>query len=181
MLCNTNPALIILLLVKSLFDSIVDNKVIFEATNPSNHNCIQLTITCLDNEVYSQSTQVQSNHDQTNPRCAWHKASDGNYQAYKVLLDTKLIAIEQDRNLLYCHDNSCKCVDHRNSIDVLCNSIIECCLCASDSTIPQTKPGVSKRSLDGTILLHKSWSNHCSGTGFGVSRVGLTMTIFLIL
>ena len=75
---------------------------------------------------------------QTVIRCAWHKASDDNYQAYKVLLDTKLNAIEQDLNLLYCHDNSCKCVDHRNSIDVLCNSIIECCLCASASTIPQT-------------------------------------------
>ena len=62
-------------------------------------------------------------------------------------IDAKLIAIEQGRNLLYCHNNSCKCVDHRNSIDVFCNSIIECCLCVSTSTIPQTKPGVRKMIL----------------------------------
>ena len=100
-------------------------------------------MTCIDNEVFTQSTQVQLNHDQINPRCAWHKVKDNN-QAYKVLLDSKLIAIEQDLNLLCCHDNSSKCVDHRNSIDVLCNSIIECCICASASSIPQTTSGVSK-------------------------------------
>ena len=103
--------------------------------------------------------KVQLNHDQINPRCAWHKASDDNYQAYKVLLDTKLIAIEQDLNLLYCHDNSCKCVDHRNSIDVLCNSIIECCLCASASTIPQTKPGVSKMTMTMTMTMKYIYLN----------------------
>ena len=46
-----------------IFYSIVDSIIIFKATNPSKHNCIQLTITYLDSEVYSQSTQVQLNHD----------------------------------------------------------------------------------------------------------------------
>ena len=99
--------------------------VLFETTNPSNHNGIQLTITCFDNAIYSQTNRLQSDRK---PKIAWHKATDANYKAYKSNLDQQLIAIEQNIDLHYCYDYNCKCIDHRIAIDDLCKSLIECCL-----------------------------------------------------
>ena len=47
------------IVTKNIFDSIIGNIVLFEITNPSNHNGIQLTITCFDNAIYSQSARLQ--------------------------------------------------------------------------------------------------------------------------
>ena len=115
--------------------------VLFETTNPSNHNGIQLTITCFDNAIYSQTNRLQSDRK---PKIAWHKATDANYKAYKSNLDQQLIAIEQNIDLHYCYDYNCKCNDHRIAIDDLCKSLIECCLKASTITIPQTTFGITK-------------------------------------
>ena len=115
--------------------------VLFETTNPSNHNGIQLTITCFDNAIYSQTNRLQSDRK---PKIAWHKATDANYKAYKSNLDQQLIAIEQNIDLHYCYDYNCKCIDHRIAIDDLCKSLIECCLKASTITIPQTTSGITK-------------------------------------
>ena len=129
------------IVTKNIFDPIIGNMVLFETTNPSNHNGIQLTITCFDNAIYSQSNRLQSDRK---PNLACHKATDANYKAYKSNLDQQLIAIEQNVDLYYCYNYNCKCIDHRIAIDDLCNSLIECCLKASTITIPQTTSGITK-------------------------------------
>ena len=90
------------IVTKNIFDPIIGNMVLFETTiNPSNHNGIQLTITCFDNAIYSQSNRLQSDRK---PNLACHKATDANYKAYKSNLDQQLIAIEQNVDLYYCYN-----------------------------------------------------------------------------
>ena len=48
---------------------------LFETTNPSNHNGIQLTIICFDKAIYSPSTRLQSDRK---PKSEWHKATVAN-------------------------------------------------------------------------------------------------------
>ena len=132
------------IVTKNIFDSIIGNMVLFETTTPSNHNDIQLTITCFDNAIYSQSNRLQSDR---NPKIAWHKATlSFNYKAYKSNLDQQLIAIEQTLDLYCCFDYNCKCIDHRIAIGGLCIFLSECCLKASIITIPQTTYGMTKES-----------------------------------
>ena len=62
-------------------------------------------------------------------------------QACKYYLDQQLIAIEHNVDLYYCSNYNFKCIDYRIAIDVLRNSLIECCLKVSSVTIPQTTNG----------------------------------------
>ena len=45
---------------KNIFDFLIDSSVFMDPMNPSNHNIIQLSITCLGSIVYSCSARVQS-------------------------------------------------------------------------------------------------------------------------
>ena len=141
---------------------IISNIVLFNTTNPSNHNGIQLTITCFDNAIYSQSVRLQSDRK---PKTARHKETYANYKVYKFNLDQQLIAIEQNVDLYYCSNCNCKCIDHRIAIDHLCNSLIECCLRRVLLAYLRLRLVSPRRFQDGMILLSKNVNNLFSGTG----------------
>ena len=56
------------ILSNNVYDHIVDNSVIFNSLNLSNHNIVELRISCFNNKVYSGSAQL---HTDKAPKCAW--------------------------------------------------------------------------------------------------------------
>ena len=120
------------ILSENIFDCIISNKIICDPTNPSSHNIVQLTIKCFNSTVYSSSPQV---HLDKSPKNAWRKALPLHREAYRYKLDELLSAIDQSDDLLYCRHINCNTITHRHDIDLLCKLIIDCCLCASATTI----------------------------------------------
>ena len=109
------------------------NYVIFDSLNLSNHNIVELRISCFNNNVYSRSAQL---HSDKTPKCAWYKSTSINLENYRTVLDNSLSAIKQNQNVLYCTDIKCKSIHHRNGIDKLCKCIIDSCIDAGNATIP---------------------------------------------
>ena len=63
------------ILSNNVYDYIVDNSVIFDSRNLSNHNIVELRISCFNNKVYSRSAQL---HSDKTPKCSWYKSTSIN-------------------------------------------------------------------------------------------------------
>jgi len=116
----------------NIFDFMSDFRVHYDATNPSNHNVLKLELKCDINNVVTR----ESDSGISIERCAWHKATQDNIDAYKNNLDILLSELCIPNHVLMCHDVLCKDSSHRNDIDKLCSSIIQCCLNAGKQSIP---------------------------------------------
>ena len=156
------------ILSNNVYDHIVDNSVIFDSLNLSNHNIVELRISCFNNKVYSRSAQM---HSAKTPNYAWYKSTSINLANYRSVLDNSLNAIKQNQNVLYCTDIKRKSIQHRNGINKLCKCIIDSCLDAGNATIPHTR--TNDKTMPGRIRLKTRGKMHCFGIGFGVRRVVL--------
>ena len=56
----------------NIYDFMIESNVLFHAFNPLNHNVISLSVTNLNNKIFTRSTE-KANYI---PQCAWYKATD---------------------------------------------------------------------------------------------------------
>ena len=76
----------------------------------------------------------------TQMSCAWSKATIEDKYNYELQLQDNLnSSINLSQSVFNCKDWHCKCEQHKQDIEFLCNSIIDCCINAGLKTIPVTK------------------------------------------
>ena len=72
------------------------------------------------------------------PVCAWDKASDEHLYCYRHTLDRALSSIDLTR-LLSCNNSNCHCIQHKQLIDMVCSSNIDCCIEVGVNALPLVK------------------------------------------
>ena len=122
-----------ILITRNLFDCIVDNYVVNEPCNPSNHNIVYL---CISITGFNQVIETNSNRP-FKPNCIWSKATISDIEQYQLALDRRLNQIEFNKSVFYCNDLHCTNVEHRHAIDRLCHTLIEYCVESGDECIPR--------------------------------------------
>ena len=122
---------------RNVFDSIVENILIWDTLNMSNHNIVYMSI-AINNVTNIVNVETCDIHVFN---CAWKKATTEHKLQYELQLDNNLKQlIDFKNNNLYCTDVLCDSAEHRTCIDDLCNSIIASCTKAANITIPSCKP-----------------------------------------
>ena len=89
---------------------------------------------------YDVYTGTKCNVQFTKGKLAWHKAKDIEIQRYKSELDALLGQCTLANEIMQCTDVNCTCEAHRLGIEVFCNTIIDACLEAGRTCIPECKP-----------------------------------------
>ena len=105
---------------------------------------------------------------------SWHKASDQDLNIYKNQLDELLGKVTLDEDLLFCRD--IHCVDHRDMICDLYNTVISSCIEASKHIPTTSKPSIKvkpgwndnvQKLKDEALSYHRLWkSNGCPREGY---------------
>ena len=72
-------------------------------------------------------------------KVAWHKVTDDHVQRYKECLDSNVDNIDVPYDVLLCKDVFCKNDGHRQMIDELCKSLIQCCIDSSNICLPHSQ------------------------------------------
>ncbi len=75
-------------------------------------------------------------------RATWYKATDEDVAKYKEIVDTNLDKISLPHAALLCNDKFCEV--HKIQINEMHDNIISSLLDACNSTIPKSRPAVSK-------------------------------------
>ena len=90
---------------------------------------------------------------------SWHKASDQDLNIYKNQLDELLGKVTLDEDLLFCRD--IHCVDHRDMICDLYNTVILSCIKASKHIPTTSKPSIKvKPGWNDNVQKQKMWLCH---------------------
>ena len=71
--------------------------------------------------------------------CNWSKAAAEHIDQYQLSLNERVLLIETNTITTNCRDWHCQCVEHRNYINVLCKTLINCGIDASHETIPMNR------------------------------------------
>ena len=90
------------------------------------------------------------------------------------MLNNRISDIKDNCVLLLCTDITCEKTQHKQEIDKICDSLINCCIDCSKLTIPMTKPN-SGTMPEWKLTLNMNENNHCSCNGFGKKWVNLIM------
>ena len=120
----------------NIYDFMLKSNVLFHAINPLNLNVILLSVTNLNTKIFARSTE-KAKHI---PRCAWYKATDKHLDDCRIMLNNGITDIKDNCDLFLCTEFTCECTQHKQEIDKICVSLIECCIDCSELTIPMTKP-----------------------------------------
>ena len=70
----------------------------------------------------------------------WNKATDKHLDDYRTISNNHITDIKDNCNLFLCTDITCKNTQHKQEIDKICASLIDCCNDCSELTMPMTKP-----------------------------------------
>ena len=111
----------------------MDNYVVYDGNNPSNHNVLYLSITNFKDMYYAKSDCIDHTTEHV---CSWERASLDDIVLYKAMLDSKLESCIHDYDVVHCNDIYCNNDVHRAQINEMCNRIITNCLSASAESIP---------------------------------------------
>ena len=71
-------------------------------------------------------------------KVAWHKLTDGHRDNYKRIVENKLKFIPLPE-AVFCNDPKCKCDNHKQGIDKLCDLLVNSCLNAGEQCLPKVK------------------------------------------
>ena len=142
--------------------------------NPSDHCVVELS---LGYDVY---TGTKCNVQFTKGKLAWHKAKDIEIQRYKSELDALLGQCTLANEIMQCTDVNCTREAHRLGIEVFCNTIIDACLEAGRTCIPECKPaGHSKPGWNAEVkeLREDSLFWHRLWVDIGRPQTGVVATV----
>ena len=103
------------IVTNNVYDSIINSNVIFDTTNPSNHNIIYMSF---DFTVNFKS-ELAFNNNNVNSRLLWSKATEYDISNYVNILNDNLNSISISEDLFSC--DNCNSIEHRNAIDNLCD------------------------------------------------------------
>ena len=132
-----------------LFDAIVEMKTYLDPLNMSSHRPVLL---CLETQL---TEQLEAPSAGQTASANWAKAQSFHKELYAEQLTHLLNAMDVDQSLLNCEDDNCSLISHRDSIERLCDGIIECCISAERTCIPQK--GTSRANpIPG-------WNDHVEG------------------
>ena len=83
-------------------------------------------------------------------KCNWTKASSEDIDNYRHISEHKLadIVVPKSVNCTNCH---CSLDNHKDEINLLCNTIIDSCVSAGKNCIPLTKHHLKKKSVPGWV------------------------------
>ena len=115
-----------------IFDRTIDNYIIYDGANPSNHNVLFLSIKNFRDMLYAKS---DCNDSSTKHVCSWERASFDDITSYTVNIDSKLESCMYDYDVIYCNNDV-----HRAQINEMCSTSISICLSASAKYIPRARP-----------------------------------------
>ena len=86
---------------------------------------------------YDVYTGTTCNVQFTKGKLAWHKAKDIDIRRYRSELDALLAQCTLSNEIMQCTAVNCTCESHRLGIEVFCNIIIDACLEAGHTSIPE--------------------------------------------
>ena len=107
-----------------IFDRIIDNYVIYDGANPSNHNVLYLSIKNFRDMLHAKSDCIDRS---TKHVCSWERASFDDITSYKANIDSELESFIYDYDVIYCNDIHCNNDVHRAKINEMCCTIISIC------------------------------------------------------
>ena len=79
----------------------------------------------------------------------WSVASDVDIDKYKLLLDCYLNSIHVPVESLECCDFNCTNVEHYNALQLFFNDLVQCCIKATDNSIPMSKQRAKQHIMPG--------------------------------
>ena len=82
----------------------------------------------------------------------WSVASDVDIDKYKLLLDCYLNSIHVPVESLECCDFNCTNVEHYNALQLFFNDLVQCCIKATDNSIPMSKQRAKQHTMPGWNL-----------------------------
>ena len=146
-----------------MFNEICTSYVIWEGINLSPHQAVLLYL-----KVKCVVSGVNVGNDQTPERkvkLAWYRASDQQLNQYKRNLDHLLQHITVPDELLNCDGIHCRDEAHEYGIDLLGDELVQCCLIASQKSIPicNSKKSIPKWNDSGkpayntALFWHSIW------------------------
>ena len=93
---------------------------------------------------------LQGDKSYTISKCKWAKASSEDINNYRHISDDKLadIVVLKSVNCTNCH---CSIDNHKNEINLLCNTIIDSCVSDGKNCIPITGPNLKKKFVPGWV------------------------------
>jgi len=154
---------------ENLCDSIFNVHIKHDIDNISDHSILAITLV-----ITVQYAHVEV---QNEAKLMWTSASEHDIACYKAKLDQELHGVYLDPSVLYC--NNPMCTDHHDYIELLHNTIIKCCLTASECIPTRSTVHLrSKKSVPGwkeyvkpyrsdAMFWHVLWKdNGCPKTGY---------------
>ena len=150
------------LMSSNLFSSIIKHCILENYLNTSNHAPLILELSLSYNRAESPYLVNE------NKKVCWEKVTPDNLADYKRCLDNLLRNTQIYFDCMQCNDVTCTNSSHLLSIENMCNDLVNCCLQASQMTLPvssnkhkkQTIPlwnQVAKPVRQNSMFWHKIW------------------------
>ena len=147
-----------------IFDNIQCHEVTFDPMNLSSHALLVLgvNISHLDRAAPRPLRKPSK-------KTMWAKASYAEKAAYKDQVTALIECLPVDVEAVNCQDTQCNSAAHRESINDLCNNLINCCLLAEQGSIRQPRlgrkpiPGWStevRMLREDALYWHRVWEDH---------------------
>ena len=93
---------------------------------------------------------MQGDKSCTINKCKWTKSSSEDINNYRYISENKLadIVVPKPVNCTNCY---CSLDNHKDEINLLCNTIIDSCVSAGKNCIPFTRHNLKKKSVPGWV------------------------------
>ena len=96
-----------------------------------------------------------------------------------------MLIIDFQTSALECSDYNCANVDHFNAVHMFFNSLIECCIKATDNSIPTSKQRAKQHIMPGwnvelslareqSLFWHNLWKNECGKPHYALHSESLS-------
>jgi len=135
---------------------VFDYRYLHDGQNLSDHCPIFISIAIYN---VQQTTNTTKRYRQ---KAQWNKATEANICEYRETINSLLSKIKLPLEALYCKDFHCS--QHKNSINVYCDKLIQACTDASDKCIPRTRKkglagwnDVAQPLRDEAMFWHNMW------------------------
>ena len=104
--------------------------------NPPGH--IPLLVNAVINNLDQIFPIETSAAEPSQSKVAWHKLTEGHRENYKRIVENKLKFTPLPQ-AVFCQDPKCKCDNHKQGIDDLCDILVNSCLNAGEECLPKQK------------------------------------------
>ena len=93
------------------------------------------------NEVTEVDTTIKPLHNPNSNTIMWDKAMTEHHANYRDTLDQYLLSYRMPNDAMLCRDVKCTDLSHISAINELSAHIVNCCIIASEITLPSKTDG----------------------------------------